>query len=57
MNTRSWMEASDSASRVWVKRTRGRRASDRLNLETILFTGVILTWAWGIYEVTLLFLK
>ncbi len=57
MYTRTWIQTSDSSSRSWVKRTRGRRASDRLNLETILFTGVILTWAWGIYEVTLLFLK
>jgi hypothetical protein len=58
MNTRSWMQMSDTSARTWVKRGRGRRASDRhMNLETILITGVILAWAWGIYEVTLLFLK
>ena len=44
--------------RVWVKRGRGRRATDRrMTLETVLAAGVILAWAWGIYEVTLLFLK
>jgi hypothetical protein len=58
MNTRSWMQVSDPSPRTWVKRSRGRRAADRhLNMETILITGVILAWAWGIYEVTLLFLK
>jgi hypothetical protein len=52
------MQISDPSPRTWVKRSRGRRAADRhLNLETILITGVILAWAWGIYEVTLLFLK
>jgi hypothetical protein len=58
MNTRSWMQMNEPAPRMWVKRTRGRRASDRrMNLETVLVTGVVLAWAWGIYEVTLLFLK
>jgi hypothetical protein len=58
MNTRSWMQMTEPGPRVWTKRTRGRRAADRrMSLETILVTGVILAWAWGIYEVTLLFLK
>jgi hypothetical protein len=44
--------------RDWVKRGRGRRSTDRrMNLETVLAAGVILAWAWGIYEVTLLFLR
>ncbi|HVN00706.1 MAG TPA: hypothetical protein VMT68_10885 [Caulobacteraceae bacterium] len=43
--------------RTWVKRVRGRRASDRgVRLETVLAIGVILAWAWGIYELTLLYL-
>jgi hypothetical protein len=58
MNTRTWMQTSES-TRAWVKtRNRGRRASDRrVTIETVLAGGVILAWAWGIYEVTLLFLK
>ena len=45
-------------ARTWVKRSRGRRASDRrMTLEAVLAGAVILAWAWGIYEVTLLFLK
>jgi hypothetical protein len=44
--------------RAWRRRTKGRRASDRrLNVETILVGGVILAWAWGIYELTLLLLR
>jgi hypothetical protein len=51
------MQTSEQA-RTWVKRSRGRRAADRrVRLESVLATGVILAWAWGIYEVTLLFLK
>ena len=51
------MQTTES-TRAWVKRSRGRRAGDRRpTLETVLATGVILAWAWGIYEVTLLFLK
>jgi hypothetical protein len=42
----------------WAPRNRGRRASDRrLTLETVLAVGVVLAWAWGVYELTLLFLK
>ena len=58
MTTRSWMRTAPETSRTWVKRGRGRRASDRrMSLETVLVTAVVLAWAWGIYEVTLLFLK
>jgi hypothetical protein len=57
MNTRSWMQTPEQ-TRTWVKRSKGRRASDRrMSMETVLAAGVILAWAWGIYEVTLLFLK
>jgi hypothetical protein len=39
------------------ERNRGRRASDRtIRLETVLTVGVILAWAWGLYELTLLYL-
>ena len=59
MNTPSWMmERSGRAARAWNKRTRGRRSTDRrLNLETVLAVGVVLAWAWGAYELTLLFLR
>lgn len=49
---------TNAAARIWVRRSRGRRSTDRrMTLETVLAAGVILAWAWGIYEVTLLFLK
>ncbi|HLY80126.1 MAG TPA: hypothetical protein VKQ70_12165 [Caulobacteraceae bacterium] len=60
MNTPSWMmEAVHAAHpKPWARRNRGRRANDRqLSLESILTIGVVLAWAWGVYEVTLLFLK
>ena len=60
MNTPSWMMEAVHAARPkpWARRGRGRRASDRrLSLESILTIGVVLAWAWGAYEVTLLFLK
>jgi len=52
----------DTAHRVttrsWARRNRGRRTSDRrLTLETTLAVGVVLAWAWGVYELTLLFLR
>jgi hypothetical protein len=47
-----------ASTRGWVRRSRGRRSSDRrLTLETILAVGVVLAWAWGVYELTLLFLR
>jgi hypothetical protein len=62
MNTPSWMmETMHGAHpKPWARRNRGRgrRAMDRrLSLETILAIGVVLSWAWGVYELTLLFLK
>ncbi|HXQ15329.1 MAG TPA: hypothetical protein VN814_11970 [Caulobacteraceae bacterium] len=59
MNTPSWMmdTAHLATKRGWVRRNRGRRTNDRrLTLETILAVGVVLAWAWGVYELTLLFL-
>jgi hypothetical protein len=58
MNSPSWMRTSDASPRKWARRNRGRRATDRaLRLETILGGAVILAWTWGVYEVTLLFLR
>jgi hypothetical protein len=60
MNTPSWMmeTANLATKRGWVRRNRGRRTNDRrLTLETILAVGVVLAWAWGVYELTLLFLR
>ena len=62
MNTPSWMVETGAPRAVnrggWTRRNRGRRATDRrTNLETILAVGVVLAWAWGVYELTLLFLR
>lgn len=60
MNSRSWMHLPEDFSRPrqWARRSRGRRASDKgVRLEAVLGAAVILAWAWGVYEVTLLFLK
>ena len=59
MNTRSWMQLPETlATERGSRRTRGRRAATSgLRLEAVLGTAVILAWAWGVYEVTLLFLK
>jgi hypothetical protein len=60
MNTPSWMmdTAHRVTTRAWTRRNKGRRTSDRrLTLETILAVGVVLAWAWGVYELTLLFLR
>jgi hypothetical protein len=61
MNTPSWMlETGPRAANRggWTRRNRGRRVTDRrTNLETILAIGVVLAWAWGVYELTLLFLR
>ena len=61
MNTPSWMLETtprSANSSGWTRRNRGRRATDRrTNLETILAVGVVLAWAWGVYELKLLFLR
>jgi len=60
MNTPSWMMDAMHAhhAKAWTRRNRGRRANDRqLSLESILTVGVVLAWAWGAYELTLLFLR
>jgi hypothetical protein len=45
-------------AKPWVRRNLGRRAGDRrLSLESTMVIGVVLAWAWGIYEITLLFLR
>jgi len=52
-----WMQI-ESPKRQWVNRTRGRRKADRrMRMETVLGAVVIGAWAWGAYEVTLLFLR
>jgi hypothetical protein len=58
MNSPSWMQTDETAPRRRVRRSRGRRAADRgVRIEAVLGAAVILAWAWGVYEVTLLFLK
>jgi hypothetical protein len=57
MNTPSWMIA-DKESRTQGPRMPGRRHKDsRPSLETLLGAAVVLAWAWGVFELTLLFLK
>jgi hypothetical protein len=57
MATPIWINA-EPTPRTPVRRTRGRRAADkRPSMETLLMLGVLLAWSWGIYEVTLIFLK
>jgi hypothetical protein len=57
MATASWMKKPDSP-RTRVRRTKGRRMSDHgVSVESILISGVIIAWAWGIYEVTLYFVR
>jgi hypothetical protein len=56
MNLPSWMYV-EAPRRDWVDRTRGRRKSDRRpRIETILGAVVLGAWAWGAYEMTLLFI-
>lgn len=56
MPLNNWM-FSDGATRVPVRRTRGRRASDRRsNLEAVLVAMVVVAWGWGAYELAQLFL-
>ncbi|MGH6955528.1 MAG: hypothetical protein ACREEW_02555 [Caulobacteraceae bacterium] len=44
--------------RARVRRSKGRRASDRRpSIEAILGAGALVAWGWGIYELTLLFLR
>lgn len=51
-----WM-FSDGATRFPVRRTRGRRASDRRStLEAVLIAAVVVAWGWGAYELVQLFL-
>jgi hypothetical protein len=60
MNSHSWMRLTEDFSRPRqrVHRTRGRRKGDKpLRIEAVLGAAVILAWAWGVYEITLLFLK
>jgi hypothetical protein len=57
MPARSWMQ-ENITPRLWAKRTRGRRASDRHpSLEAILVAAVIVAWGWGAYEVVRLFIR
>jgi len=47
---------SDQATRLPVRRTKGRRASDRRpSLEGLLMAGAIVAWGWGAYEIAQLF--
>ena len=47
---------SEDAAREPVRRSRGRRASDRApGLEVFLLVGVIVAWGWGAYQLAVLF--
>ena len=44
-------------ARAWVRRNRGRRATDRrLTLETLLSMTGVVAWAWCAYQLLRLFL-
>jgi len=46
------------AARRWVRRTPGRRASDRRpTIENLLCAAGVLVWAWCIYEVARLLIR
>ena len=60
MNTPSWMMQTvhrATHSRLGASQPRPPTSDRRLTLETILAVGVVLAWAWGVYELTLLFLR
>jgi len=49
---------SDKTPRIPVRRTRGRRESDRRsNIEAVLIAAVVIAWGWGAYELAQLFLQ
>ena len=57
MPARSWMQ-DYAIGRTRVRRSRGRRASDRLpSAEAVLAACVVLAWAWGGYELAQLFIR
>jgi hypothetical protein len=57
MNLPAWMQ-TEFPRRQWTPRTRGRRKTDRrMRPEMVLGAVVVGAWAWGAYEVTLLFLR
>ncbi|MBV9997226.1 MAG: hypothetical protein JO127_18635 [Caulobacteraceae bacterium] len=48
---RPWISEHYGASRVWARRTVGRRRSDRRRpLERTLFAAAVIAWAWCAYE-------
>ena len=56
MATHTWMNSSASATRAWVRRSRGRRASDRaFRVESVLAGIGIIAWAWCAYELIRIF--
>jgi hypothetical protein len=57
MAVHDWM-LNARAPRMRVRRSKGRRASDRLpSLETLLVAGGIVAWAWCAFEVLRLVLR
>ena len=57
MAVHDWMLTA-RVPRVRVRRTKGRRASDRLpSVETLLVYGCIIAWAWCAFEVLRVMLR
>lgn len=58
MATHAWMHSNTVRSRAWVRRTAGRRASDRrLRLESILAAVGVIAWSWCAYELVRVFVR
>ena len=58
MTAYDWNQDQANPSRSRVRRTRGRRKTDRLpSAEILLTVGVILAWGWGGFELAQLFLR
>jgi hypothetical protein len=53
----TWMQTATTRSH-WVRRTRGRRSTDRRpTLEQVLAGAVVLAWVWGVYEIVRIFIR
>jgi len=57
MNTPSWMIPEKGGRTPGTREPGPRKAGRRFKLETVLGAAVVLAWGWGVYELTLLFLK
>jgi hypothetical protein len=57
MNTPSWMIPEKGGRTPGPREPGLRKPGRKFKLETVLGAVVVLAWGWGVYELTLLFLK